>query len=153
MPEAAFYHLTRQRPEEALLDLVPRARGRGWRLGIRGGDEERLKWLDEKLWLGPKESFLPHGLEGGAHDARQPILLGARATANDPQCLFVIDGATVSEDDVSARDRVAILFDGGDERAVSDARALWSALTGAGLPARYWSQESGRWEEKASKNV
>ena len=153
MPEAAFYHLTRQRPEEALLDLVPRARGRGWRLGIRGGDPERLKWLDEKLWLGAKESFVPHGLEGGPHDARQPILLGAEAVANDPHCLFVIDGAPVSAAEVEARDRVAILFDGTDAAATQGARDLWTTLTGAGLPARYWSQEAGRWEEKASRNV
>jgi DNA polymerase IIIc chi subunit len=42
-----------------------------------------------------------------------------------------------------------ILFDGHDPGAVQAAREQWKTLTGAGLAAKYWSEESGRWEMKA----
>jgi len=29
------------------------------------------------------------------------------------------------------------------------ARAQWRSLTGAGIAAEYWSEESGRWQKKA----
>ena len=32
---------------------------------------------------------------------------------------------------------------------VEAARGQWKALTGAGLSAQYWSEESGRWQKKA----
>jgi DNA polymerase-3 subunit chi len=50
---------------------------------------------------------------------------------------------------VKALERVCILFDGNDGRAVEGARAQWRALTGAGCAAQYWSEASGRWEKKA----
>jgi DNA polymerase-3 subunit chi len=48
---------------------------------------------------------------------------------------------------------VCILFDGLDGEALSHARGQWKALTDAGCAARYWSEESGKWEEKATKNT
>ena len=42
---------------------------------VRGTDAGRLDWLDQKLWAGGDDAFLPHGLAGGPHDALQPILL------------------------------------------------------------------------------
>lgn len=126
----------------------------GWRVALRGTDMERLKWLDEKLWLGPKDSFLPHGVAGGAQDARQPILLTTQSeTPNDARCIMAIDGAMVTAAEVDGLDRVMILFDGTDPDAVAAARVQWKTLTDSGCGARYWSEESGRWQEKATKNV
>ena len=34
---------------------------------------------------------------------------------------------------------------------VSDSSPVVAALTGAGCAAKYWSEESGRWEKKAEK--
>lgn len=145
-----FYHLTRQPLEQTLLLLLDKARQAGWRIAVRGTDPARLDWLDEKLWLGPDDGFLPHGRAGGPHDAMQPILLTTETTAaNDPSCLMAIDGAAVESDEVEASERVCILFDGNDQSAVQAARVQWKALTSAGCSAQYWSEDSGRWEKKA----
>ncbi|MEM1131232.1 MAG: DNA polymerase III subunit chi [Pseudomonadota bacterium] len=150
MGDAFFYHLTRQPLEAVLPMLLTRSLGAGWRVVIRGQDAARMAWLDEKLWLGPEEEFLPHGLAGGPHDADQPILLtDDTALPNTARCLMSVDGAEVTADEVTALDRVCILFDGNDPSAVDHARDQWRGLTGAGCKAQYWSQDSGRWEKKA----
>lgn len=144
-----FYHLT-QRPLEATLPmLLDKARNAGWRVAVRSSEAARLDWLDQKLWLGPEEAFLPHGIAGGPHDALQPILLTTGTAGNDPQCLMTIDGAEVTAEEVQALERVCVLFDGNDPQAVDIARGQWKALTGAGCAAQYWSEDSGRWEKKA----
>lgn len=150
MGAAYFYHLT-QKPLEATLPmLLGKALGAGWRVAVRGTEAARMDWLDQKLWLGPEEGFLPHGLAGGPHDAAQPVLLTvAHKAANDPQCLMTVDGAEVTPDEVQRLERVCILFDGNDPAAVDMARGQWRSLTGAGCSAQYWSEESGRWEKKA----
>ncbi|WP_170424337.1 DNA polymerase III subunit chi [Ruegeria arenilitoris] len=145
-----FYHLTRQPLEYTLPVLLDKARQAGWKIAVRGTDPARMDWLDEKLWLGREEDFLPHGRAGGPHDAAQPILLTTEMqAANDPTCVMAVDGAQVEPDEVNGLDRVCILFDGNDEQAVQHARGQWKALTGAGCSAQYWSEESGRWEKKA----
>ena len=150
MGAAYFYHLTRRPLEATLPMLLGKAREAGWRVAVRGTDAGRLDWLDRKLWLDPEDGFLPHGLAGGPHDARQPILLTAEPlAANDPNCVMTIDGAEVTPQEVQALDRVCILFDGNDEIALQRARGQWKGLTEAGCSAQYWSEESGRWEKKA----
>ena len=130
--------------------LLGKARGAGWRIAVRGTDQQRLEWLDEKLWLGPEEGFLPHGLAGGPHDADQPILLTREADLpNDAACLMSVDGAAITPEEVAAMDRSCTLFDGNDSSAVEHARGQWRNLTGAGCAAQYWSQESGQWQKKA----
>ncbi|WP_417204982.1 DNA polymerase III subunit chi [Antarctobacter sp.] len=150
MGEAFFYHLTRRPLEAVLPDLLGKSLGRGWRVAVRGTDPRRMDWLDQKLWQGPEDGFLPHGLSGGPHDADQPILLTTDMQAgNAPGCLMAIDGAEVAAEEVIALDRVCVLFDGQDGAALQRARDQWRALTGAGCKAHYWSEESGRWEKKA----
>ena len=150
MGQAYFYHLTRNPVEETLRTLLGKSLGVGWRVAVRGTDPGRMEWLDQKLWLGPEETFLPHGLAGGPHDADQPVLLTTRAElANDAACLMTVDGADVAAREVQALERVCVLFDGSDPAAVETARGQWKTLTGAGCGAQYWSEESGRWEKKA----
>ncbi len=143
-----FYHLTRRPLEVTLPVLLDRARGQGWTVEVRGTDRARMEWLDQKLWLGPEEGFLPHGLAGGPHDAAQPILL---TTAPGPgaACLMCIDGAAPEAGEVTAAERACVIFDGNDPEAVSVARGHWKALTDEGCAAQYWSEESGSWEKKA----
>ena len=126
----------------------------GWRVVVRGTQDKRMTWLDERLWQGPDDGFLPHGCAGGPHDADQPVLLTTgQDAANDARCLMAIDGSPVSAADVTAMERVCILFDGNDPDAVNAARAQWKSLTDAGCAAQYWSEESGRWEKKAEKDA
>ncbi len=147
-----FYHLTRGPLEATLPVLLGKARAAGWRVAVRGVDEGRMQWLDQKLWTGPDEGFLAHGLAGGDHDADQPILLTCKTQAgNDPACVMSIDGAVVTPEEVAGLERVCILFDGNDPEAVQQARTQWKTLTDAGTSAQYWSEESGRWEKKAEK--
>ncbi len=149
MGAAYFYHLTRQPLEATLPMLLGKARQAGWRVAVRGNDANRIAWLDEKLWLGPEDGFLPHGIAGGPHDAHQPILLTVGGASNDPACLMTIDGADVTADEVQCLERVCILFDGNDDASLQTARGQWKALTDAGCSAQYWSAEGGRWEKKA----
>lgn len=149
---ALFYHLTRS-PLEALVPvLAARALAEGWRVALRGTRADRLAWLDEKLWLGPEDEFLPHGIAGGPHDADQPVLLTTEAALpNGAACLITFDGADVTPDEAQTLRRVCILFDGNDPSALETARGQWRLLTAAGVPAQYWSQASGRWEKQAER--
>lgn len=150
MGAAYFYHMTRTPLEATLPALLAKAREAGWRVAVRGTDAARMEWLDERLWLGPEEAFLPHGLAGGAHDADQPVLLTTgNALTNGAACLMAVDGAGVDPDEAHGLERVCILFDGNDPAAVERARGQWRALTGAGVAAQYWSQASGRWQKTA----
>lgn len=152
MGAAYFYHLTRRPLETTLPPLLAKSLDAGWRVYIRGTDKERLNVLDEKFWLASDESFLPHGVEGGEHDADQPILLGTSATAaNSANCLICIDQADVSADEVGTMERLSIVFDGNDETALNQARSQWKALVDAGCSAQYWSEESGGWQKKAER--
>ena len=152
MGAAFFYHLTRRPLEETLPVLLEKALAAGWRVAVRGTDTADLDRLDQKLWLGREDGFLPHGLAGGEHDALQPILLTDKTmAANAPDCVMAIHGADVSPDEPANFARVCILFDGNDPAALQRARGQWKSLTAAGCSAQYWSEESGRWEKKAER--
>ncbi len=149
MGNALFYHLTRSNAETLLPQLIGKALGAGWRVELRGPDRARLDALDQALWMG--DGFLPHGLAGGAHDVRQPVLLREAAgppAANSPDCVMVLDGAQISGDEAQAVTRTCIIFDGNDLAAVDRARNQWRTLSGAGIAMEYWSEADGRWEKK-----
>ena len=149
MGAAYFYHLTQRPMDETLRMLLGKAMGAGWRVAVRGSDAGRLAWLDERLWQGDRESFLPHGMAGGPQDADQPVLLTTGSVANGAVCVMCVDGAQISAEEVAALERVCVLFDGNDPEALNAARVQWKALKDAGAAAQYWSEESGKWEMKA----
>jgi DNA polymerase-3 subunit chi len=145
-----FFQLLRSSPADTLTVNLPRALGQGWRVMIRGTDPTALDRLDAELWLKtPEDGFLPHGREGGPHDADQPVLIGHGHGANGPKVLALLDGASAEDTEVSAMERVWVLFDGNDEARLQAARQQWKAMTAAGHAAQYWSEDSGRWEKKA----
>lgn len=144
-----FYHLTDSPLEATLPMLVSKAREAGWRVLVRGPDPALLARLDDVLWQGPVDGFVPHGLAGGPHDADQPVLLGTEVAANGFACVMSVGGAAVTADEVGALERSCILFDGHDGAALDHARGQWKALTGAGVAAQYWAQDGGRWIKKA----
>lgn len=144
-----FYHMTRTPLEATLPVLLEKSLKAGWRVAVRGPDRAQLEHLDELLWLRPEEGFLPHGLDGGAHDARQPVLLGTEPALADRQALICVGGSAPAPAEVAELERASILFDGNNAAAVDTARDQWRGLTGAGCSAQYWSQESGAWEKKA----
>lgn len=152
MAAAWFYHLTRSPVETTLAMLLPKALGAGWRVAVRGTDAGALERLDTQLWNG--DGFLPHGLVGGLHDADQPVLLTTNAeTPNGASCVMAVDGATIAPEEANALERVCLLFEGGDAAAVEAARGQWKILTEAGVPAVYWSEETGSWAKKAESGT
>ena len=148
MGAAYFYHLTETPLEATLPMLLQKSRAAGWRVLVRGTDTDLLARLDQVLWGGDPDGFLPHGLAGGPHDADQPILLGDVPAAGF-QCIMSVGGAEVTATEVGLSERVCILFDGVDADAVARARVQWKTLTDAGCSAQYWAQDAGRWEKKA----
>ena len=150
MGAAFFYHLTDSPLEATLPMLIGKARGAGWRVLVRGNDAALLKRLDEVLWQGPEDGFMPHGLAGGPHDGDQPVLLGD-GPSDGFACVMSVAGADVTPDEVAALERTCILFDGHDGTALQTARGQWKTLTEAGCAAQYWAQEAGRWTKKAEK--
>lgn len=154
MGEAYFYHLTRSTPEATVLTLATKSLAAGWRVAVRARTDGLLDRLDDLLWLRPEDGFLPHGRAGGTHDAHQPVLLTtSRQVPNNAACVIALEGAEVMPEEVQAQARVCILFDGNDEASLSLARSQWSALTGAGCGAQYWSEDSGKWQKKAEKTA
>lgn len=150
MGAAYFYHLTQNSMEVTLPRLLEKARGAGWNIAVRGCEQGRMDWLDQKLWMLGDVSFLAHGLAGGPHDVLQPVLLTTSTDLpNGATCLMSVDGADVTADEVNAAERVCILFDGHDQEAVQHARGQWKTLTDAGCAAQYWSEETGSWQKKA----
>lgn len=160
MGEAYFYHLTRGPLQNTLPVLLERSLAQGWRVELRGTETGRMDQLDQDLWRGPVDGFLAHGLANGTEqDALQPILLTVPGLGSDPQrddsreCLMAIEGADVTADEVRAKQRVCILFDGNDGEALERARGQWRDLTGAGCAAQYWSEDSGKWQKKAQSDA
>lgn len=148
MGNVLFYHLTRSPAESLLPVLIGKSLQAGWRVELRGTDPARMDWLDRQLWLG--EGFLPHGLAGGPHDARQPVLLtlAGQVATNSPACLIALDGAAVEAGELPGLHRACVVFDGADAAATTRAREQWRSLTAAGVTAEYWSEDDGRWQRK-----
>ena len=149
--EVLFYHMTRTPLEATLPTLLQKSLEAGWKVCVRGTDAKRIDWLDERLWTTTDDGFLPHGQAGGPHDVDQPVLLTTdTGIHNAANALISVDGATVSLEEMTKLTRVSILFDGNDPDAVTHARSQWKEVVAAGCTAKYWSQESGRWEMKVS---
>ncbi|MTH79504.1 DNA polymerase III subunit chi [Paracoccus aestuariivivens] len=148
MGSALFYHLTRSGAGQLLPTLLGKSLQAGWRVELRGRDRASQATLDEDLWLG--EGFIPHGLAGGPHDGRQPVLLTTdqQGAGNSPLCIIALDGAVVSAAECESMQRVCIIFDGNDPQALDRARGQWRDLRAAGVTAEYWSEADGRWERK-----
>ncbi len=146
MTDVYFYHLINSRAEQMLGALLRKCLASGWRVAVRLPDAAQAAQMDQALWLHPPESFLPHGLAGGPHDARQPVLLTTAGAGNDPTVWVSVGGADLTAEELRGKERGCIVFDGGDEAAVARARDQWRALTAAGLGAQYWSDASGGWE-------
>ena len=148
---AVFYHLIRAGLDETVMTTVSRALGAGWRVMIRAPVPGLLEHLDAKLWLGPEDGFLAHGLAGGAQDADQPVLLGPGAIGNAAKGLMLLAGAEAAREEAVGLERIWVFFDGADLEAVAVARQRWTTFTGWGLAAQYWSDEGGSWVKKTER--
>jgi DNA polymerase III subunit chi len=147
--EVLFYHLQRQPLEAVLPTLVEKTLERGWRAVIQGTSEERLSALDDHLWTFADDSFVPHGLAREPQAPEHPVVLALDdANPNGATIRFLVEGAPLPPD-VSAYQRLVVLFDGNDDEALAAARRDWKAVKDAGHAATYWQQDArGGWERK-----
>ena len=138
-----FYQLSTTPVEDALPALAVKMRESGAWVLVVSGDQAQLTRLSEALWA-VKDNFLAHGLAGGLHDARQPILLANNLDAsNAARFLALADGKW--REGAKEFERVFLLF---DNSMIDDARATWRSLDGReGLERKFWRQEGKGWVE------
>jgi DNA polymerase-3 subunit chi len=148
--EVLFYHLQAQPVERVLPVLLEKSLERGWRVVVHSTSEERVDALDAHLWTFREDSFLPHGTFREPTAADQPVLL--TVTDDNPNratVRFLLDRAPMPED-AGQYDRLVLLFDGGDEDAVAEARVRWQAAKVSGFAVTYWQADgNGRWQRRA----
>ena len=147
MGEVYFYQLTERPLEATLPTLLNKSLSAGWRVAVRAKDVALVNRLDDALWNG--DGFLPHGKDGGPHDADQPILITTGEDTNTAACLMIVGGATFEIEEIASKQRVCVLFDGADPSSLDHARGQWRTVTAAGIGAQYWADEGGRWTKKA----
>jgi DNA polymerase-3 subunit chi len=140
-----FYQLAGTPPEQVIGSISDKVLEGDGRLLIVAEDEAFLARLDRILWDQGATSFLPHGLAGGADDARQPILLSTNADApNLARNMLIADGEW--RDAALTYDRSFYLF---EAATLEGARLAWKLLSGReGVERRYWAQENGKWVNK-----
>jgi DNA polymerase-3 subunit chi len=145
-----FYHLQRQPLDAVLPTLLEKTLERGWRAVVQGTTEERLAALDDHLWTFADDSFVPHGLAQEPQAPEHHVVLALdEANPNGATIRFLVEGAPLPAD-ISAYERLVVLFDGNDEEALAAARRDWKAVKDGGHAATYWQQDArGRWGRKA----
>ncbi len=142
-----FYQLGAAPPEQVIVAIAQRLLAQEQRLLIVAAEEAALARLDRLLWDQGAASFLPHGLAGGADDARQPILLSATPDApNLARNMLIADGEW--REAALNYDRAFYLF---DTATLDGARLAWKLLSGReGVERRYWARdEDGKWLQQA----
>ena len=141
-----FYQLGGTPPEQVIASLAEKVLETDGRLLVVAQDEAQLARLDRLLWDQGATSFLPHGVAGGADDARQPILLSTSPDApNQARNMLIADG--LWREASLTYDRAFYLF---DDSTLEGARLAWKLLAGReGVERRYWAQESGKWVKNA----
>jgi DNA polymerase III subunit chi len=141
-----FYQLAGTPPEQVIASLAEKLLASDGRLIVVAEDEAYLAKLDRMLWDQGATSFLPHGLSGGADDARQPILLSTSPDApNLARNMLIADG--IWRDSALSYDRSFFLF---DSATLDAARAAWKSLADReGVERRYWAREGGKWVKKS----
>jgi DNA polymerase III subunit chi len=141
-----FYQLAGAPAEQVIASIAEKVLGSDGRLLIIAEDQAFLSRLDRMLWDEGATSFLPHGIVGGADDARQPILLSTSPDApNQARNMLIADGTW--RDAALTFDRSFYLFDSG---TLDGARLAWKQLAGReGVERRYWARQDGKWVRKS----
>jgi DNA polymerase-3 subunit chi len=144
--EYGFYHLTRTALEPALGRLLERVLASGQRAVVVASSPERVEALNRALWTFGRDSFLPHGTRDDGFAEDQPVFLtDAVDYPNGATVLVLVDGAALEPPVQFAR--CLYLFDGNDEMAVAQARALWRRWQERGEALTYWQQTERGWQK------
>ena len=150
--EVHFYQLQSFPLPRVVADLSARCLEQGWRVNVVAPAASRQ--LDDALWSFDDQSFLPHGIDKQDRAASQPILISEeQVSTNAPAALILTGLAPVDPAALDDYQRVSVLFEGSDPDQLSHARQSWKAVVAAAAKAKYWSQETGKWEMKASSDA
>lgn len=151
MPDIRFYHLQSQTAIQALPTLLSRALDKGYKILLRTRDQEEAMAIDSYLWTYQAESFLPHGLVGGDHDASQPVLITANSDSDVTGRQVLISTYGLSDPEIpESFTMYCRLLNGNDPADIQQGRSEWKILKEKGMPLTYWQQsETGSWEQKA----
>lgn len=139
-----FYQLSRDPVEQVVPLLARKALQAGQRMLVVSGDAEQRAAISRALWSEGGAHFLAHGEAGGAHAARQPILLSETCIApNEARMVLLADG--VWREEAAGFERAFLLF---DATATQAARELWRSFRARdGIESHAWKQEDGGWIE------
>lgn len=153
MPQIDFYHLQKQTLDQVLPKLVEKAYATSAKIKIKIGNEARIDFINSLLWTYNEESFIPHGSKKDGFAKEQPIWLSSEDdNPNQATMLFLVDGASVTIDDIKKYERIFNVFDGNNEEALQQARKLWKEISSEeeNIERNYYQQDdSGRWNKKS----
>lgn len=141
------FYLCGSQPVERVLPLIARAATNGGqRLLVVAEDQAVRDTLDKALWEVSPAEFLAHGQAGGAHDARQPILLSADcAAANGAKLLALADGRW--REKAEGFERVLLFF---DDEGRAAARQTWKQFDNReDVEREFHELEVGKWVQRA----
>ena len=150
MSQIDFYHLQKQTLDQVLPKLVEKAYATNANIKIKVGNETRVEFINSLLWTYNEESFIPHGSKKDGFAKEQPIWLSAEDdNPNQATMLFLVDGATISSEEINKYERIFNIFDGNDEVSLQQARDFWKEISSAETTLNYYQQDdSGRWNKK-----
>jgi DNA polymerase-3 subunit chi len=138
-----FYQLSRDPAEGVVPVLAQNTLKAGERLLVVSANDSQIARISEALWQRPG-SFLAHGLAGGPHQQRQPILLADNpAAANGARYVTFADGQW--RDEAEQFERVFLLF---DSATIDQARGTWRTLgEREDVERKFWKQDGAKWVE------
>lgn len=150
MSRIDFYHLQKQTLDQVLPKLVEKAYETGSKIKIKVGNEARVEFINALLWTYNDESFIPHGSKKDGFAKEQPIWLSSEDdNPNQAEMLFLVDGASFDLAQAEQFSRIFNIFDGNDDTALQQARALWKDISATDIEKNYFQQDdTGRWNKK-----
>ncbi|MFC1659611.1 DNA polymerase III subunit chi [Pseudomonadota bacterium] len=88
--ESISFYLAHEEVEKMLFNLLLKMIEKGNKVLIFCESEERLKKLDDTLWLLGRTKFLPHGKQGDGYEEKQPVFLTTKEeNPNNANFLFL----------------------------------------------------------------
>lgn len=144
--EIWFYHCTRASPEAVLQKLLNKVLDSQKTAFVQTGVDEKNTMIEQSLWSGSMNDFIPHGLahDEGCENFR--ILLGVEYDKRfQTDFLFCLHQCETVH--FSSFERVIILFDDKIEDYKNWVRSAWVLLKSENYSISYWQQkENGSWE-------
>ena len=139
-----FYQLSRDPAEAVVPLLAANTLKAGQRMLVISAVEAQRRAVSQALWSHAPEGFLAHGEAGGAHDARQPVLVSDQTEpTNGARFVILADG--VWRDGLDAFERVFLLFGAAQ---IDSARGCWRLLGERdAVERKFWVQDGAKWRE------